>query len=320
MLATLTPAPSASMIGSSSGCSVAVIALLAARPQFLSAHASHDDAPTVAALAEVGRRLREGEDIDATLADSLGFECRDTSSIASVLGPVPCTAIAALMMRVRFEVEVACPLFRRTPCLGGEGLHTSLRLLELLSMQALDALGHSCQPVDRSGLPALLRLLSHELCLPLDASSGRKRPRTAAHAGDTVSLAGAPFRASPASGVKLRNLIRALFDPATGSASRVMDDAEHELHELSNDQRSVFDAVAVSLKFALTPGIAILAKRHHLVTQNATVDALAHPSKQGLLSPSVTGSVRHFYGPQIRDCIDFEHMQDADVSAQASWG
>ena len=61
------------MIGSSSGCSVAVIALLAARPQFLSAHVSHADAPTVAALAEVGRRLREGEDIDATLADSLGF-------------------------------------------------------------------------------------------------------------------------------------------------------------------------------------------------------------------------------------------------------
>ena len=156
MLATLTPAPSASMIGSSSGCSVAVIALLAARPQFLSAHASHADAPTVAALAEVGRRLREGEDIDATLADSLGFECRDT---ASVLGPVPCTAIAALMMRVRFEVEVACPLFRRTPCLGGEGLHTSLRLLELLSMSACFG-GHRATRSGTCGGRAVRRALA----------------------------------------------------------------------------------------------------------------------------------------------------------------
>lgn len=58
---------------------MAVNDLLAARPRFLSAHASHFDAPTVAALAEIGRRLLEGKDIDAVVV----YSSRDASSIAA---------------------------------------------------------------------------------------------------------------------------------------------------------------------------------------------------------------------------------------------
>ena len=274
----------------------------------------------MAALAEISRRLHEGEIIDAALVDALGFECRNATSIFRVLGSAPCTAIAAITMRVRFEADVACPLFRQTPKLGGEGCPTSLRLLELLSLQALEALGLSVRIEDRAGFPALRRLLSCEHDDPQHSTSGHKRPRMAVSDDSAASIASTSLRAARCPGHELRSFIRALLDPTTGTetpAALVIRSADAR-YFLSDSQRSVYDAVVVSLQLVLTPGISALAAKHHLATQCASTEAQPAMLKYGLPSLPLVSTARNIHGYPILHRADVEHVKDVIFCGQAS--
>lgn len=302
--------------------SAALIAAIAARFPLIANDAfaaARYCSPTASLVAEVARRLRSSESVGEALSASLVALCEGWGATPagdaqqSVSG-----CLAGVITAARFEVEVAGPLLMAAPELLEAPCSTTLRLVELLAMVALDALG-----LPRSGgaddvtLPALAQLISPAHDSAQQAGlAGQKRPRKAVKSGSGAgasavgasvvrgaqSLAVAASRRrgveGPALRLILRSLVRAAAAPGAAtdfSAFLYLPEVSAALRKISQGQSRVVSAIASSVELRVVRGAMSTWGLARAISERSARAPASDAGAQSAFNPAAFARRAHFH-------------------------